>query len=73
MPLSLAINTLLSVRCIEDAIVSGVRAEGRVEVDQVHAFRGDVVAQDGEVVAVIEVVRHARPLRFMGILSGGTG
>ena len=43
----------------EEDVVGGVGVEGRVEVDQVDGGVGDVVAQDGEVVAVEEGVRNS--------------
>ena len=36
--------------------MGGLRVEGRVEIDEVDAFVGDVVAEDVEVVAVEEDV-----------------
>jgi len=36
----------------EEHVVRAVRVERRVQVDQVDAFVGDVLAQDGQVVAV---------------------
>ncbi len=45
----------------EKYVVVGVRVEGRVEVDDVDALVGDVVAEDVEVVAVVEDVGlHSR-------------
>ena len=56
-------------------LVGGVGVEGRVEVDQVHRLGGDVVAEDLEVVAVEEGVRHGvlgvvGSVLGMGSLSG---
>ena len=45
----------------EQDVVVGVRIERRVEVDQVHAFGAHVIAQDVEIVAVIERVGRASP------------
>ena len=46
----------------EEDVVAGVRIKRRVEVDQVHARIGDVLAQHLEIVAVIERVGHWAPL-----------
>ena len=35
----------------EEDVVGGVGVEGRIEVDEVYGFIGDVVAEDGEVVS----------------------
>ena len=58
----------------EEHVVAGVGVEGRVEVDQVHAGVGDLLAEHGEVVAVeeraVQVVgsEHRRGLRgFSGL------
>ena len=40
----------------EQHVVIGAAVEGRVEVDQVHRLIFDVVAQDFEVVAVVELI-----------------
>ena len=50
----------------EEDVVAGVGVEGRVEIDEVHGLVGDVVAQDGEVVAVVEGVRHRGGIRAYG-------
>ena len=52
-------------------VVSSVGVEGRVEVDQVDAFIGDVLAQDVEVVAEVEFVigirnYHSWPVNPLG-------
>ena len=59
----------------EEDVIPGVRVEGRVEIDQVHAFGRDVVAQHDKVVAIVKVICHrARPVPAVyGILSGRTG
>jgi len=42
-----------------------VRIEGGIKVDKVHRLTRDAVAQDGQVVAVVKVVGHARaPVRM---------
>ena len=38
--------------------------ERRVEVNEVHAFAGDVVAKDGEVVAVVKTVQFVLAYQF---------
>ena len=48
-------------RPLEQDVVAGVRVERRVEVDEVDARGRDVVAQDLQVVAVVEVV-HGSPV-----------
>ena len=45
----------------EQDVVVGVRIERRIEIDQVHALVLYVIAQDVEIVAVIERVGHAAP------------
>lgn len=50
----------LSASCINNVVLTGI--EGWVEVDEVDGLVGDVVAEDFEVVAVVELVfrvRHA--------------
>ena len=47
---------LFAALLAEEDVVGGVGVEGRVEVDQVDAFVGDVLAQDVEVVAEVEFV-----------------
>ena len=42
----------------EQNVVRGVGVEGRVEVDEVYRLIGKVVPEDGEVVTVVEYVRH---------------
>ncbi len=44
---------------LEEEVVVALGIKGRVEVDEVHGFGGDAVAQDVEVVAVVEVVHPA--------------
>ena len=41
---------------MEEDVVVGVGIEGRVEVDEVNAGGGDVVAEDVEVIAEVELV-----------------
>ena len=47
---------LLACLFLEEDVVVGVGVEGRVEIDEVNAGVGDVVAQDVEVVAEVELV-----------------
>ena len=47
---------LLAAFFLEEDVVVGVGVEGRVEVDEVNAGVGDVVAEDVEVVAEVELV-----------------
>jgi hypothetical protein len=47
---------LMPVRRPEENIVTGVRVERRIEIDEIDALIGDVLAQNGEVVAIIERV-----------------
>ena len=47
---------LLAAALAEEDIVRGVGVEGRVEVDEVNALVGDMLPQDVEIVAEVEVV-----------------
>ena len=47
---------LVPVRRLEKHVIGRVRIERRIEIDEINALVGDVVAQDGEVVAIIERV-----------------
>ena len=47
---------LLACLLLEEDVVVGVGVEGRVKIDEVNAGVGDVVAQDVEVVAEVELV-----------------
>jgi hypothetical protein len=47
---------VVAVRRLEQDVVVGIRVEGRVEVDQVHALAGDMLAQHHQVVPVIKLV-----------------
>ena len=47
---------LLACLFLEEDVVVGVGVEGRVKIDEVNAGVGDVVAQDVEVVAEVELV-----------------
>ena len=47
---------LLAAFFLEEDVVVGVGVEGRVEVDEVNGGVGDVVAEDVEVVAEIELI-----------------
>lgn len=40
----------------EEDVVGAVRVEGWIQVDQIHGFIGDVVAEDIEVVTVVKSV-----------------
>jgi hypothetical protein len=51
-------------------VVAGVRIERRIEIDQVHARIGDVLAQNFEIVAVVERVRHSTPKRAKPLIPG---
>jgi len=44
----------------EDNVVVGLGVEGRVQVDEVHALIGDVLPEDLEVVAKVEIPFHKR-------------
>jgi hypothetical protein len=43
---------------LEQDVVAGVRIERRIEVDEVHALVGHVIAQDLEIVALVKPVGH---------------
>ena len=47
---------LLAALFLEEDVVVGVGVEGRVEVDEVNAGVGDVIAQDFEVIAEVELI-----------------
>lgn len=40
----------------EQHVVTAIRVEGRIEIDQVHTGTGNVFAQDFEVIAVVQRV-----------------
>ncbi len=54
----------LAARRLEQHVVGGLTVERRVEIDQIDARIGDVIAQDVEIVAVEQVVVHARSAPF---------
>ncbi len=50
---------LVAVRRLEQHIVGGVGIERRVEIDEIDALAGDVLAQHREVVTIEQLVGHA--------------
>jgi hypothetical protein len=48
-------------RRLEQDVVIGVRVKGRIEIDQVDAFRRDAFPEDGEIVAIVQRVGHRPP------------
>jgi hypothetical protein len=52
----------LAGRRTKQDVVGRVRIEWRIQIDEVHALVANALAQHVEIVAVIEVIRHARPL-----------
>ena len=42
---------------LEQDVIVGAGIKRRVEVDQVHTFRGHVLAEDSQVVAEVEFIR----------------
>ena len=55
---------MLAALFLEEDVVIGVGVEGRVEIDEVNAGVGDVVAQDVQIVTEVE---------FVLPVSGGNG
>ncbi len=53
---------VLPLRRLEKDIVIGVRIERRVEIDEVHAFIRDMLAQNMQIVAEVERVGHTSPV-----------
>ena len=51
---------LLAALFLEEDVVVGVGVEGRVEVDEVNAGVGDVITQDFEVIAEVELILPIR-------------
>ena len=47
---------VLAGALFEEDVVGGVGVEGRVEVDEVEGLSGDVVSEDGQGVAEVELV-----------------
>src|ERR1700752_1729873 len=51
----------------EKSVVTGLRIERRIKVDQIHAFRFDLVSEYFEVVPEVEAVRRGVVRRHRGL------
>jgi hypothetical protein len=54
-------GALGAARAFKQHVIAGVGIERRVQIDQVNALIADAVAQNLQVVAVIQMIGHARP------------
>ncbi len=64
-------EALFAVRGLEQLVIAGIRVERRVQIDQVDTLGRDTLPQDGEVVAIIQLVPARCPLRvpYAGIVA----
>tara|TARA_R110002049_G_scaffold1336_9_gene10082 strand:- start:3546 stop:3776 length:231 start_codon:yes stop_codon:yes gene_type:complete len=56
---------------LEQLVIAGIRVERRVQIDQVDTLGRDTLPQDGEVVAIIQLIPARCPLRvpYAGIVT----
>lgn len=59
-------GALVAGGAAEEHVIAGVRVEGRVEIDEVDGAARDALAQDVQVIAVVEVVHGEPPREWSG-------